>query len=258
MTDLSDAYRNAAHIPGGAAWPARWAAAAAAFRAGRPGMTEVAWSVGARQRFDLFTPDRPAKGTVVFVHGGYWRAFGPGDFSHLAAGPLAQGWAVAMPGYDLCPAVRIATITRQVATAIDAIAATSPGPLHLIGHSAGGHLVARMACPDVSPRASARIARIVTVSPLSNLAPLMATDLNADLHLDPAEAAAESPLLHPRPATDVRVWVGGAERPAFLDQAGWLARAWACPLTIEEGRHHFDVIEGLADPHSRLTAALLG
>ena len=96
------------------------------------------------------------------------------------------------------------------------------------------------------------------ISPLSNLVPLMHTDLNATLHIDPAEAAAESPVLHPRPATPVHVWVGGAERPAFINPSRWLSRAWNAPLTVEPGRHHFDVIDGLEAPDSPLMAALLG
>ena len=35
------------------------------------------------------------------------------DFSHLAAGPLARGWAVAMIGYTLAPQARIADITQK-------------------------------------------------------------------------------------------------------------------------------------------------
>ena len=75
----------------------------------------------------------------------------------------------------------------------------------------------------------------------------------------PAEARAESPALLPRrPGPGVHVWVGGDERPAFLDQARRLGNAWACPVTVEAGRHHFDVIDGLEQPDSPLMAALLG
>ena len=56
----------------------------------------------------------------------------------------------------------------------------------------------------------------------------------------------------------VTVWVGGAERPAFLDQARLLAEAWSVPLVVEPERHHFDVIEGLTRANSPLTAAVLG
>jgi hypothetical protein len=83
--------------------------------------------------------------------------------------------------------------------------------------------------------------------------------MNDDFRLDRAEAIAESPaLLTRRTGVPVHVWVGGAERPAFLDQARRLGNAWACPVTVDAGRHHFDVIEGLEAPDSALMSALLG
>ena len=43
-----------------------------------------------RERFVLFLPEVMAVGLMVFVHGGYWRAFDKSDWSHLAAGALAK------------------------------------------------------------------------------------------------------------------------------------------------------------------------
>jgi alpha-beta hydrolase superfamily lysophospholipase len=164
-----------------------------------------------------------------------------------------------MPGYVLAPEARIAEITGQIRAAVESIAARTEGPLVLTGHSAGGHLVARMLCPDVGlPDAvRERLRRVVPISPLADLHPLLETTMNDDLRLDAAEAAAESPVDHPAPATPVHVWVGGAERPAFLDQARWLATAWDVPLTIAAERHHFDVIDALAKPESDLLNLLL-
>lgn len=262
--DLSDAYENGAYIPGAAAYPPRWAAAAAAFRdrLGDRAETGLAYGDGHRQRFDLFRPRGPAEGLVVFVHGGYWRRFHRTDWSHLAAGPLARGWAVAMPSYTLAPETRIGAITAEIAAAVGAAAKRVDGPVVVTGHSAGGHLAARMRCRDVAlgGAVEGRLRRVVPISPLSDLRPLLQTDLNRDLRLDAAEADAESPVLKAdlRPAETV-VWVGGAERPAFLDQARWLADAWAgTRLNIVPGRHHFDVIEALEDADSAMVQSLVG
>lgn len=254
--DLTDAYTNADHIPGGANYPARWAARAAAFRAARPPQV-LAYGTGAREGIDLFLPEGAPNGLLVFIHGGYWKAFHRSDWSHLAAGPLARGWAVALPSYDLCPQVRIAAISRQIRAALILAAAQVAGPVVIAGHSAGGHLAARMACADLRLPVLDRVARVVPISALSNLAPLMATGMNAVLGIDAPEAAAESPLLHPRPAVPVTVWVGGAERPAFLAQSDWLARAWNAPLVVDPGRHHFDVVEGLEHADSALCRTVL-
>lgn len=254
---LDDAYANADHIPGGSYYPARWDKAAQAVRDRvRLAEYDVPYGPGPRQFYDLFHPGRLSKGTLIFVHGGYWKAFGPRDFSHLAAAAVDAGYAVAMPGYTLAPEARIGQITDEIAQAIAAIAQHTTGPLWLAGHSAGGHLVARMACAERAADWTGRVQRIMPISPLSDLAPLMQTSMNADLRIDAAEAEAESPLKHDRLEVPVTVWVGGAERPAFLDQARWLGEAWGCEMVVEPEKHHFDVIEGLEDMRSPMMRAL--
>ncbi len=262
--DLTEAYENGAHIPGAQHYPPRWRAAAAAFceRLGARAEIGLAYGTAPRQRFDLFHPKGTAAGLVMFVHGGYWRRFDRSDWSHFAAGPLARGWAVAMPSYTLAPEARISAMTGEIATALAAAAERVAGPIVVTGHSAGGHLSARMRCADVAlPDAVAgRLRRIVPISPLADLRPLMQTEMNADLRLDAAEAEAESPMLaRSLRAVETLVWVGAEERPAFLDQARWLTEAWAgSRLHIAPGRHHFDVIDGLAEAESELTEALVG
>ncbi|MBM2575083.1 alpha/beta hydrolase [Jannaschia sp. Os4] len=254
---LDDGYANAPHIPGAAAYPDRWAEAAAAFREARPPET-IAYGDHPRAALDLFRPDGPPRGLVVFVHGGYWRAFDRSDWSHLARGALEAGHAVAIPGYVLAPEARIASITRDVARAVDAAAARVPGPVRLAGHSAGGHLVARLSMPDAAPRCAARLRASVPISPLSDLRPLARLTLNSDWRIDAEDAHSESPVLG-RPLSGVRisVHVGAAERPAFLWQADRLSEVWGATLRLHTGRHHFDVIEGLEDAGSRILKDLL-
>jgi arylformamidase len=269
IADWDDAYANAAHIPGGAEYPARWAARAAAFREALPAArlrAGLPYGRHARQRLDLFLPDGSARGLVVFVHGGFWRAFDRSDWSHLAAGPLARGWAVALPSYALAPEARIAAITAKIADAIAVAASEVAGPLVLAGHSAGGHLVARQVCSDTAlpPEVAERVVRTLAISGLHDLRPLLRTAMNVDLRLDAAEARAESPALRePIAGALVHVWAGADERPEFLRQTTLLANIWTglgaeTSQTIEPGRHHFDVIEGLERPDTPLVAALVG
>ena len=260
--DLTDAYENGAYIPDAASYPPRWEAEAAAFRARMAGRSEMDQPYGPdpRQRMDLFFPPETPLGLVVFIHGGYWLKFDKSYWSHLAAGAVKRGWALAMPSYRLAPQVRISQITRDIAEAVAVASDEVAGPIVVTGHSAGGHLAARMACAGVLPEpVVARIRRVVPISPLSDLRPLMQTDMNAELEIDPAEAEAESPMLAAmRPGIDAVVWVGADERPAFLDQARWLCDAWdRTRLHIAPSRHHFDVIDGLGDPNSALTCDLL-
>ncbi|MCF2871003.1 alpha/beta fold hydrolase [Octadecabacter sp. G9-8] len=244
-----EAYANSAYIPDGDGYYARWDAAAAAFRAAQ-GLTQSS------PNGEIYAPNGALRGTVVIVHGGYWMAGSPSMFSHLAAGAVAAGYVCALPSYTLAPAARIGDMTRQIAGRIDEIAQAIDGPLYLVGHSAGAHLVARMACVDMAAHWSPRVARVMAISPLTDLAPLMDTTMNDTLGIDAAEAHAESPIHHARQDMAVTAWVGSAERPAFIDQAKWLADAWHCDLTVEADRHHFDVIEGLESPVSPMMRAL--
>src|SRR6056297_290354 len=261
MADLDDAYANVPNIPGGAQYPARWTVAAEAFRARHAARAQLALPYGdsARQALDLFHPEGTARGLCVFVHGGYWLRFDRSFWSHLAAGPLARGWAVAMPSYDLCPEVRISDITRQISHAVTVAAARVEGRIALAGHSAGGHLVARLAVPGVLPgEVAARLSHVMPISPVSDLRPLLQTSMNEQFRLDMKAAEAESPVLMRPMPVPVTVWVGAEERPVFLDQARWLAEAWSTGHEVARGRHHFDVIEALEDPASRMVGQLLG
>jgi arylformamidase len=126
------------------------------------------------------------------------------------------------------------------------------GPIRLVGHSAGGHLVTRVvALPDATGWQK-RVQKIVAISPVADLAPLMQTAMNCDLKLTKAEALRESPVHQPAPNLPVTVWVGADERPVCIVQAHALARAWDCKIVVAPDRHHFDVIEGMADQSSGL------
>ncbi len=252
---LDPDYQNGAFIRDADSFPPSWRAAAAAFRAQTRCTLAVPCGPGPRQTYDLFHPQGDPLGLMVFIHGGYWKAFAPADWSHLAAGAIARGWACAMLGYTLAPDARIKAITREIAQGIAVASAQVAGPIVVTGHSAGGHLAARMGCSDIA--ITDRVKRVVPISPISELAPLMQTAMNDTLGITAKEAARESPArLTLRPGVGAHVWVGGQERPAFLWQARLLSEAWDCPWTVATGLHHFNVVDDLTLPDSTLMGVL--
>ncbi len=266
MMDWDDAYQNGKYIPGADSYHDMWEVRSKIFRESLPESrcrTSISYGVHPREVFDLFLPEAPPKGVVIFIHGGYWKSLDHSLWSHLAAGPMAHGWAVAMPGYPLCPELGIADITQSIAQAVGEIGAQVDGGIIICGHSAGGHLTTRMACDDIALPYAARVRRYVSISGLHDLRPLTQTGMNEALGLDLKSAAAESPALKtPRAGVELLAWVGEDERPEFLRQNSLIANIWRGAFAqtgcVEaKGEHHFSVIDALSKPESPLTMALL-
>lgn len=270
ISDWDNAYSNGANIAGGSAWPDAWVEPAKAYREKMlaASRAELNLRYGERPRnvYDLFLPEGAPRGLIVFIHGGYWQSLDNSYWSNLATGPIAHGYAVAMPTYTLCPDVYISDIVKEVAAAISTLAERFDGPVHITGHSAGGHLVSRMvsATSPLPSNVRSRIGNTVSISGVHDLRPLMRLKLNERLRITPEEAQVESPvLLEPGPNTRLFCWVGGNERAEFLRQNDLLANIWT-GLGAETGayaepdKHHFTVPDGLIDPNHGLTRTLLG
>lgn len=260
IADWDAAYDNRAAVPTFEEYFYEWGRDAAAFREAHP-PEDIAYGSAVRERIDLFRPAAESRGLLVFIHGGWWTYFGREYFSHLAAGPLGQGWSVAIPSYTLCPGIRIGGIVEQMRRAVEVACDAVPrGPLTIGGHSAGGHLTATMGSIEagVSDRIAPRLKRLLSISGVPDLRPLMAVPMNATLRIDAEESRRMSPLfLTPRPGPDLIAWVGAGETPEFRRQNALLADLWGGYLRTERieaaGENHFSVIAPLADPDSALT-----
>ena len=262
--DPDDAYENRIHIPNADWHLAAWPKDAATFRKSFAGaFLNLAYGSSKRTYYDLFTPPggiEAACGLAAFVHGGYWVALSKDDFSHMAAGLLARGWAVAILSYTLAPQARITEITQEISTAVEHLGKTGTGPLRLIGHSAGGHLVSRMMCDDINfgPVTTQRLDRVLSVSGLHDLRPLQRLAKNELWQLDENESHAESPLLRtPRPGIDLVCLAGADERPEFIRQNAILPLVWQglganCHSQLLAGHNHFTIIETMTRADSRL------
>ncbi len=193
---------------------------------------------------------------LVFVHGGYWQALSAADSMYLAPGALARGWSFAAIEYTLAPAAGLAIMVDEVRAALAALATHGPfSEVVLAGHSAGGHLVAMSALVSPPPLP---LDRVVLLSGVYDLRPLVHTTVNEPLGLDDTTAADASPALLPVAATlRTLLAVGDNETDAFIAQQRVYAarlRAAGCPTTdrVITGRHHFDIVDDLVDPTTHI------
>ena len=257
VTDLEREYSPSSRA-GGSAEPyvADWQARSAAATA----------DLGERVRVlpggSLLIDAGPGAPLLVFVHGGYWQALSASESMYLAPAALAAGWSFAAVEYTIAPEGHIAAMVDEVTAALEAIAAvTDPSSVVLAGHSAGAHLAAMVALVQQPPL---RVGRVVLLSGVFDLRPIVLTTVNEPLALDLAAAERLSPmLLSVRCTPQVVVAWGDADTDAFEAQsiayAAVLRRAGSEVTSLRcDHRHHFDIVDDLVDPHSCLGAATLG
>jgi arylformamidase len=261
--DYEVEYNNRARVPENPAIMAGWAKDAAEYRERHPPRS-IVYGSGARNSIDFF-PGNDEGPIVVFIHGGYWQAFDGSAFSHLAGGLNAHGIGVAIPSYDLCPAVTIDEITGEMRLATRELARLGRS-LVMSGHSAGGHLAACLLATDW-PVYDASLPRdLVTaayaISGLFDLGPLVGTSINNALRLDSETARAASPLFWTAPSHgSLDAVVGEHESAEYFRQSRTIVDVWgragvATRFGTVAGANHFTAIAPLADPGSPMVARL--
>ena len=262
-------YNNRARVPEHGEYFARWERDSAFVRATLVGALDLPYGPDPRHRIDLFPAGPGARGTLVFIHGGYWRSLDKGMFSWLAAAWNAAGIHVAMPNYRLAPAVRIDDIVDDAIAAVNWLFAE--GARHGVaaervvvsGHSAGGHLAAALfAAPLARLRFDpARIAGGVPFSGIFDFTPLLQFSFNADYRMQPADAARLGlPDKRPTLAAPLVVAAGAAESSEFQRQSRLLAEAWAPQvrsLLLLPGLDHFSIVDAFAERGQPLYDATL-
>ena len=262
--DYEVEYNNRARVPENPALIQGWARDARAYRS-LHAPRAIAYDSGARHSIDFFEGD-PDSPIVVFIHGGYWQALDISFFSHLAAGPNGHGLSVAIPGYELCPAVTVDQIIQQMRRAMRALARLQR-PLIVSGHSAGGHLAACMLATDW-PAVDASlpdnlVIAAYAISGLFDLGPLVETSINRAMRLDPAAARAVSPLFWEAPKRGtLDAVVGERESAEFFRQSQAIVECWGqaglpTRFGVIRDANHFTAIAPLADPDSAVVARLL-
>ena len=106
-----------------------------------------------RQQLDVYRPRRGDRAPmVVFFYGGSWQSGARDLYRFLGSSLAAQGIVTVVPDYTVYPEARFPTFLEDAARAV-AYARThaaewggDPERLVLMGHSAGAHIAAMLAC----------------------------------------------------------------------------------------------------------------
>jgi arylformamidase len=226
------------------------------------GRLDIPFGPTPAETIDIFPSQSPGSPVLMFIHGGYWRAFSSKEFSFVARGMVPHGITVAVMNYALCPEVSIAEITRQSRAAVDWLRLNAreyrgdPGQIFAAGHSAGGQQVGMLLAAD-----AACLKGGIAISGVFDLRPLQHSWLQPTLQLTDALVQEQSPLFHiPTRAAPLLVTVGGDESEAFLGQShryltAWQAAGFGAEYLAQPGLNHFEAIYGFAEPESVLAHA---
>jgi arylformamidase len=265
-------YNNRAAVPDHQRWLDEWVSRSqSAMEALRP-LLDLRYGTSPKETLDLFLPAGTARGTLMYIHGGWWRSLDKSDYAFVAPVFVAAGYAVATINYTLCPENTIANAVEQSRRALSWLVREGPAhgaapPLVIGGHSAGGHLTAMMYTTDWRARglAAAPFVGGASLSGVHELEPLVQFSHNVDFRLDVAEARRMSPVAA-QPLTDAPLLlaVGADETSEFVRQTDVVWDAWprnhprdvAAPMHIA-GRQHYSVVLDYTDPASALTRATL-
>ncbi|MEE9376276.1 MAG: alpha/beta hydrolase, partial [Rhizobiaceae bacterium] len=197
---------------------------------------DVEYGPEPRNKMDIYWPDNQAGNKrraplVMFIHGGYWQMMDRSAFSHMAKGLNANGFAVAIPSYTLCPDITIDGIITEMRRACLVLFQRYKKTFTVIGHSAGGHLAACMMATDWEGMHSGLphdlVRSAMGISGIYDLIPLINTPTNEAVGMDKKQAKAASPL-HWMPDAIQRfeAWVGADESNEFHRQSRELAARW--------------------------------
>jgi arylformamidase len=275
-TWLDAQYNNRTRIPEHPQIFERWRRASAQSREHSDCLLDLRYGSAPGETLDVFPAKREASPVLVFIHGGWWRAFDKSDHSFIAPSFVEDGAMVVLPNYALCPAVTIDQIALQMVRALAwtwrnaALHGGDARRIVVAGHSAGGHLATMLLCCDWSSVDVALPARPVqgalSISGLYDLEPLrQAAFLNVDLRLTPEAVRRLSPALFAAPQGPLHAVAGALESEEFQRQTTLIRQAWgAAAVPVCEtiaGMHHLSVLHDLADPAGRshrLALRLLG
>ena len=224
----------------------KWQHTRESIRSRTDAFLDISFGAHPRERIDWFPANTPTC-TVIFIHGGYWQWNHKDEFTFLAEPWLNAGADVAMLGYPLAPEATVPQIIESVKRGVAFIKGESKFEIILMGWSAGAQLAAK---------AGSKADKIICLSGIYDMRPLLDTPINDGLRLVPEIAATCSPFLNP-PQVNCLVGVGADERLALRRQAEAYSAALQArevPVLFREwtGLHHYSILDECASENSEV------
>lgn len=230
-----------------------------------PLVKDISYGQHTRERLDIYPALHPHSKTLVFIHGGYWKAAEKESFHFIADGFQSYDITTVLIEYPLMPEVSMDQLVHSCRTAVSWVRKNieqyngDPEQIYIAGHSAGGHL-ATMLMTDRENKSDA-FKGVCALSGLFNLLPVQLSELNDILQMDVATVVRNSPVkLAPVVLCPLLLAVGADESDEFKDQSKELYNSWNEPVSVQllqlSGINHYSIVEALADKNNDLHKAL--
>jgi arylformamidase len=278
------AYRNFSHeelifqysprisVPEHPVWKAHWTLSSERARKERAGKLRVPYGPTPGQTLDIFPATSPGSPINIFVHGGFWRFLDSFDHTLVAPAVLDAGGASVLLNYDLCPAVSLHEVIRQVRSAIRWVwdhadeMNGDPDRIFISGHSAGGHLAAMMCTGDFHDQIGVPadvIKGATIVSAMLDLEPILEVPGCEDLLITHDTVREVSPIHNPPdPRVPIIIAVGAYETSEWIRQTEDMAevlKAQGSPTIFLKPDYdqHYSILFSLGNPLTELCSEML-
>ena len=228
---------------------------------------DISYGPHSREVLDFYRAPN-SRGTLIYIHGGYWRMLSKVETSWVADGFVKQGVSAVLINYPLCPDVSLGDIRGSIIRAFvhaykNVLNDDERANIVVAGHSAGGHLAALHLATDWTAHGLPEnpVAGVIAISGIYDVAPLMQTTMNADIRITEESAAALNLMTSEiKSRAPIVFAVGGDEPSEFHRQAADLAKAWESlqPKILSlPNTNHFTVVDSLANPQGELNKVAL-
>ncbi|MGB6081298.1 MAG: alpha/beta hydrolase [Xanthobacteraceae bacterium] len=249
----------------------RWAETSRQVRETSPRMETRRYGSADNEDLEIFPAQERNRPVHVFIHGGEWKRRDNLGSAFPALSLVSSGLNFVNLNFDATPHVTIPVMVDQVRRALVWIHRNirelggDPDAIYLSGHSSGAHLAAVLATTRWEDfHAPPNLLKgVVCVGGLYDMEPVLLSMRRAWVKLTLDEAHQVSPILHvDRISMPVTVVYGEKESPEFKRQAkafhgALLASNKLCDLIEMPGQNHFEVLDALHDPRSRLSEILV-